>query len=245
VRIDKKISNTEMPGQGALNVTVLFSGGKDSCLATWYALHQGWNVTSLLVIQPRSPDSWMFHFPAVRWARLQGEAIGIPSIIVPSSSEKGMELDTLKRSLAELKSRHRLHGVVSGAVASDYQKKRIDSMCEEIGLASLAPLWHKDPELLLDDTIDLGFETYFVGVSALGLDEGWLGKTLNKDSLSELKKLSKKYGIHLSGEGGEYETFVTDAGFFRASIKLKKISKHWEGSSGFLIIHEAELTSKA
>lgn len=187
----------------------------------------------------------MFHFPAVKWARLQGEAIGIPVIIVPSPSEKEIELDALKRSLAELKSRHRLQGVVSGAVASDYQKRRIDSICDEIGVASLAPLWRKDPELLLEETIDLGFETYFVGVSALGLDEGWLGKRLDRDSLSELKKLRGKYGIHLSGEGGEYETFVTDAGFFRASVKLRKISKHWEGSSGFLIIHEAQLTGKA
>ena len=186
----------------------------------------------------------MFHFPAVRWAYLQGEAIGIQTIIVPSSAERDIELDALKRSLKDLKNRSGLHGVVSGAVASDYQKKRIDAICEEVGVASFAPLWHKDPELLLQETIDLGFETYFVGTSALGLEEGWLGRRLDRHSLLELKKLSSKYGIHLSGEGGEYETFVADASFFRRSIKLKKISKHWEGSSGFLIIDEAELTSK-
>jgi len=227
-----------------LNITVLFSGGKDSCLATWYALHQGWHITNLLVIEPSSPDSWMFHFPAIRWAHLQGEAIGIPVVVVPSSSEKERELDALKQSLVALKSKHRINGVVSGAIASDYQKKRIDTICEEVGLASLAPLWRKNPELLLNETIDLGFETYFVGVSALGLDERWLGRRLNKDSLSELKELSSKYGIHLSGEGGEYETFVTDAGFFHSRIELKKISKRWDGSSGLLVIHEAELASK-
>lgn len=228
-----------------MNVTVLFSGGKDSCLATWYALHQGWHVTSLLVIEPRSPDSWMFHFPAIRWARLQSEAIGVPAIIVPSSSEKEKELDALKRSLADLKSKYRLNRVVSGAIASDYQKRRIDVICEEIGLASWAPLWRKDPELLLDETIALGFETYFVGVSALGLDERWLGRRLDRDSLSELKELSSKYGMHLSGEGGEYETFVADAGFFHSRIRLKKMSKRWNGTSGSLVIHEAELSRKA
>jgi len=186
----------------------------------------------------------MFHFPAIRWAHLQGEAIGIPVVVVSSSSEKEKELDALKQSLAVLKSKRRLNGVVSGAIASDYQKKRIDTICEEVGLASLAPLWRKNPELLLNETIDLGFETYFVGVSALGLDERWLGRRLNKDSLSELKELSSKYKIHLSGEGGEYETFVTDAGFFHSRIELNKISKRWDGSSGLLVIHEAELASK-
>jgi len=222
----------------------LFSGGKDSCLATWHVLHQGWNVTSLLVMEPSDPASWMFHFPAIRWARLQGEAIGVPVIPVLSPPDKKKELDALKRALSALKSTDRLHGTVSGAVASGYQKRRIDAICEEIGIASFAPLWQKDPELLLDQTIELGFETYFVGVSALGLDESWLGRKLNRDSLLELKKLSSEYGIHLSGEGGEYETFVADADFFRASIKLRKTSKHWDGSSGYLVIHEAELTSK-
>jgi len=229
---------------GILNVTILFSGGKDSCLATWYALHQGWNVTSLLVIEPRHPDSWMFHYPAVRWTRLQGEALGIPVNTIAASSEKNMELDALQQSLVALRERHGLNGVVSGAVASDYQKKRIDLICGEIGVASLAPLWHKNPELLLDEAMDLGFETYIVGASALGLDESWLGRRLDRNSILELKKLSEKYGIHLSGEGGEYETFVTNAGFFRTRIRLTRITKHWEGSSGFLIIHEAELASK-
>ena len=227
-----------------MNVAILFSGGKDSCLATWYALHQGWNVKSLLVMEPHDPDSWMFHHPAVRWTHLQGQALGIPVNLISTSSQKDKELDVMQDSLAALKERHRLRGVVSGAVASGYQKRKIDSVCEQIGLASFAPLWSKDPELLLDQMVDLGFEMNFVGASALGLDESWLGRRLDRSSIVKLKELSRKYGIHLSGEGGEYETFVTDAGFFRARIRLTKVSKCWTGSSGFLVIHEAELASK-
>lgn len=158
-------------------------------------------------------------------------------------SGKGAELENLEASLSALKNEG-AQGLVSGAVASGYQKRKIDAICETVGIISYAPLWHKDPELLLKENLDLGFETHIVGVSALGFDESWLGRRIDETSLSELLSIRRKTGIHLGGEGGEYETFVTDACFFRKRIELIKTSKRWTGSSGYLIIDEAKLTSK-
>ena len=227
-----------------MRVTVIFSGGKDSCLATWYALHQGWHVSSLLVMEPPDIESYMFHYPGVKWTHLQGQALSIPVRSFAASSGKNTELDSLRDSLRELKKREHLDGLVSGAVESGYQKRKIDMICDELDLISHAPLWHKDPELLLREILDLGFETYIIGASALGLDESWIGKKLDEKSILELKNLQRKNRIHLSGEGGEYETFVTNACFFRKRIVFVKTSKHWSGSSGHLIIFEAELASK-
>lgn len=227
-----------------LKVTVLFSGGKDSCLATWYALHQGWDVNSLLVMEPPSVDSYMFHYPGVKWTHLQGQALGIPVRSFIASSGKNAELASLQDCLAKLEKTEDLDGLVSGAVASGYQKRRVDMVCDALDMVSYAPLWHKDPELLLKEMLDLGFETYIIGVSALGLDEMWLGRKLDETCISELKNLQQKRGVHLSGEGGEYETFVTDACFFQKRIRFKRTTKRWAGSSGFLMIDEAELTSK-
>ena len=226
-----------------MKVAVLFSGGKDSCLATWYALHKGWSVDSLLVAYP-SIDSWMFHYPAVEWASLQGEAIGIPVKTFKASSGKESELQSLYESLVEMKKQDGLDGLVSGAIGSGYQKRKVDMICDAVKIPSFSPLWFKEPEFLLEEMLNLGFETYVTGVSALGLDEMWLGRRLDETAISELKRLALQYGIHLSGEGGEYETFVADAGFFRKRISFKRTSKHWNGSSGFLAIHEAELTGK-
>ncbi len=227
-----------------MRVTVLFSGGKDSCLATWYALHQGWDVSSLLVMEPPDVESYMFHFPGVKWTHLQGQALGIPVRSFAAASDKNTELDSLRDSLAEVKKREHLDGVVSGAVASGYQKRKIDMICDELDLVSYAPLWHKDPQLLLREILDLGFETYVIGASALGLDESWIGRKLDEADILELKSLHRKNRIHLSGEGGEYETFVTDACFFRRKITLVETSKQWSGFSGHLIINDARLASK-
>jgi diphthamide synthase (EF-2-diphthine--ammonia ligase) len=58
-----------------MKVASLFSGGKDSVYALWCTQMQGWDIEALVTVFSESKDSWMFHFPAVRWTRLQAEAI--------------------------------------------------------------------------------------------------------------------------------------------------------------------------
>ena len=186
----------------------------------------------------------MFHYPGVKWTHLQGQALGIPVRSYAASSGKNAELESLQDCLAKLMKTEDLDGLVSGAIASGYQKRKVDMVCDALDLISCAPLWHKDPRLLLEETLDLGFETYIIGVSALGLDESWLGRRLDQTCVLELEDLQQKTGVHLSGEGGEYETFITDACFFRKRIRFVRTSKRWSGSSGFLMIDDAELTSK-
>ena len=36
-----------------------------------------------------------------------------------------------------------LQGVASGAIASDYQRLRVEAVCGRLGLTSLAYLWHQ------------------------------------------------------------------------------------------------------
>jgi ABC transporter with metal-binding/Fe-S-binding domain ATP-binding protein len=195
-------------------------------------------------MEPPDVESYMFHYPAVKWTHLQGEALRLPVRSFPASKGKHPELDSLKRSLLTVKEQDHIDGLVTGAIESGYQKKKVDMICEELGIASFAPLWRKDPALLLEETLHLGFETYVVGVSASGFDQTWLGRRLDEKAIQELQALHKKWQIHLGGEGGEYETFVADAGMFQKRIRLVETSKCWNGSSGYLIIHKAELVSK-
>src|SRR6267143_2885287 len=101
-----------------LRVAVSFSGGKDSTYATWIALHQGWDVR-LITVRPRSADSLMFHHPNTEWTSLQAQAMGLPHETVEIKNED--ELVDLQQALAQMKSESRISGLVTGAVASDYQ----------------------------------------------------------------------------------------------------------------------------
>ena len=224
-----------------MKVAVLFSGGKDSTYATWVAQHQGWDIATLVSILPRNVESMMFHYPNVQWAKLQAQALELPHRILEAGND---ELLTLKEGLEETKQDLGINGVVTGAVASDYQKSRIDRICDDLGLKSFAPLWHKDPRRLVDDLKLLGFKIMMVGVGAGGLDESWLGRELTDDRWAMLEALSMKYGIHLTGEGGEYETLVVDAPMFKKRVQVVKGHSEWDGESGQYLIENAVLRDK-
>ena len=225
-----------------MKVAVLFSGGKDSTYATWTAQRQGWNVEALVSVLPKGVESLMFHFPNVHWTKIQAEAMGLPHRTIDVGRD---ELLSLQDGLRKLAHQLGIEGVVTGAVASDYQKSRIDQICETLGLKSFAPLWHKDPKILVNDLRVAGFKIILSGVGAAGLDESWLGQELTDERWSTLEKLSKKHGIHLTGEGGEYETFVLDAPHFNNRISIEKTHYEWDGQSGYLVIEQASLMHKS
>jgi diphthine-ammonia ligase len=225
-----------------LRVAVLFSGGKDSTYAVWIAQHQGWDIAALVTVKPFGPDSLMFHHPSVEWTSLQASAMGLPHVLVKEEEECG--LVNLQNRLVELKTQKEISGIVTGAVASEYQKTRFDRMCDSIELKSYNPLWHKNPRLLINDLRALRIRTFLTTVAANGLDENWLGMELTEDGWSRFERIAVKNGIHLAGEGGEYESFVFDAPFFTKRIVVEKMWKEWDGQRGRLVIMEASLRDK-
>ncbi|MBN2252181.1 MAG: TIGR00289 family protein [Kosmotogaceae bacterium] len=227
-----------------MRVAILFSGGKDSTFALKVALDQGWEVKYLVSIYPEREDSWMFHRPCIELTKLQAEAIGIPHIMKGTSGEKEKELQDLIEILKELAPE--IDGVVTGAVASRYQKDRIDMICKELDLGSIAPLWGKDQLRLVKEQVEAGMDIIFTGVSSAGLDRDWLGRILDSQTIEDLVELHKKHGINIAGEGGEYESFVMDGPMFKKRVAFEEVERKWdEGTqSGVLICKGAKLIDK-
>jgi diphthine-ammonia ligase len=223
---------------------VLFSGGKDSVFALWCAIHQGYEIACLLTIFPQRSDSWMFHYPDIEWTRLQAEAVGIPQVTAKASGVKEEELGAMKEALLEVKRTHGIDCVVTGAIASEYQKWRIETICYELGLRSVAPLWRKDPERLLVEQVEMRFEFILTACMAMGLGPGWLGRMIDSKAVDELKSISRRYGISLVFEGGEAETYVLNAPMFTKRIRIAEARPVWKGDSGFLDIVRASLYDK-
>jgi len=227
-----------------LKAAALFSGGKDSLFALWTAIHQGYEVSCLITFIPESLESWLFHYPAVRFATLQAEAMGIPILIKRTSDSATKGLRDLRSMLKKAVERFDVDVVVSGVLASDYQRTLVDLVCEELKLRTFTPLWGKRGELLLAEVMNLGFSVMIVSVAAEGLTRKWLGKVLNGKSIKELISLASRYRFNPAGEGGEYETLVLDAPIFRKRIVVKKARPVWMGDSGYLEIEEAYLAMK-
>ncbi len=226
-----------------MKAAVLFSGGKDSTMAVYYAMMDGWEVEYLVSMHSVNPHSYMFHVPNIHLTNYLSKAMEIPLIQAKTLGKKEEELKDLKVTLNQLKD-NGIEAVFTGAIASKYQKSRIDDLCYEIGLESLAPLWHRDPEEYMHEVIDLGFEVMITSVAAEGLDKSWLGRIIDKDLLDELKVLHEKYGLHMAFEGGEAETLSLNGPLFKKKLNILKAEKIWDVDSGYLVIEEAILTEK-
>jgi ABC transporter with metal-binding/Fe-S-binding domain ATP-binding protein len=204
-------------------------------------MRQGHEIRYLVTMVPERDDSWMFHYPNIHLVDLFAEAADIPLCKGKTRGIKEVELEDLKRLLGKLD----VKGIVSGAVTSEYQKTRIERICKELRLASITPLWHEDPLKLLRELVDLNFEAIIVGVYAYGFHREWLGRTIDWETIDELIRLNREYQISIVGEGGEYETLVLNAPFFKKKIKLLKVEKTWEGQSGYLSVKDATVVDKA
>ena len=158
--------------------------------------------------------------------------------------EKEVELQDLSRALKTARDQFSVEGVFSGALASVYQKSRVERVCSELGLQSFAPLWQIEPKTHLLNLIREGFDTIITGVAALGLDESWLGRRLDVSMVEELLELQRKHGMHAALEGGEGETFVLDCPIFKERVEILSSRKHWNGMAGRLEILEARLVPK-
>ena len=224
-----------------MKVAALVSGGKDSALALYRALQSGYDMKCLVTMIPQRPDSWMFHYPNIRLTELFAEASDLPLVKAETKGKKEEELSDLENLLRTID----VDGIVSGAISSQYQKTRVDEICRKLGLKSISPLWHEDPAKLLNEFINLKFHAIIIGVYAHGLDQKWLGRTIDRETLNDLVELNTKFQTSIVGEGGEYETLVLDAPFFRKKIQIHKARIVWEGSSGYLFVEDTELQDKA
>ncbi|MBN1682306.1 diphthine--ammonia ligase [Candidatus Bathyarchaeota archaeon] len=223
-----------------MRLASLFSGGKDSTYATHLMESEGYNVKFLVTIQPLREDSWMFHSINSNLTPLIAEALDIQVISMSSSGEKEVELSDLHTVLKSLP----IDGVVSGAIASNYQKKRIDEICKNLNLKHFSPLWGMPPEKVLDDEISSGMDIIFTAVAAAGFNEQWLGKKLDQNAIKELSVLNSRFGLNICGEGGEYETLVLDAPWFNKKLNIIKAEVVWNGTNGTYVVKQVSLEKK-
>ncbi len=227
-----------------MKLGALFSGGKDSVMALDWVEKRGHDVAVLLTVISESDESYMFHVPNVQWTAQQAEALKIPQLIRRTKGEKEKELDDLRALIAEAKESYGIEGVCAGALASQYQRDRVVAVCNELGLVSFTPYWQHNDESYMKHVLESGYEIIMVGVFADGLTSDFLGKMFDEEIVRKLKEVKKKTGIHLAGEGGEYETFVLDGPMFRKRLVVEDFEVSKTRNSAVLVIKKLGIQDK-
>ena len=228
---------------------------------------QGWKVEGLITIHITNDDSMMFQIPNTSIAGLQAHSMGVPWLPILSDGKQEEEISDLENGINGLTNVYdaferivfdtkvidfpdnlllqsanlEIDALVVGALRSDYQKTRIERMCEQLGIISYCPLWHHEPKGHMQSLVEHGFDVRIVSVSTDGLGEEWLGKKMTQQSLEDLTRISTKYRFNLDGEGGEFETIVVDAPHMNQSIEVSGHS-NWKGNRGTWILESARIS---
>jgi diphthine-ammonia ligase len=199
----------------------LTSGGKDSILAIQRAIDRGMDVDYLLTLRPHNPDSYMFHSSNLDAVAAIASVSGIKYREFQTPGDKERELLDLDEALRALP----VEGIITGAIASVYQRQRLEKIALKHNLSVYAPLWHMDPEALLREVAER-MDAIIVVTAADGLDARFLGAHIDTRLITELKRVSTRHHIHLAGEGGEYESLTLNAPFYSHPITYRTAVVH-------------------
>ena len=96
----------------------------------------------------------------------------------------------------------------------------------------------------MQEVVNNKFEVIISGVFAYPFDESFLGKKIDNEMIAKLQEFNKKYKINEAGEGGEIETTVLDAPFFKNKIIIKDATTAFENYSGNYEITDYALEDK-
>jgi diphthine-ammonia ligase len=230
-----------------LNVVALISGGKDSFFSILHCQRNGHQIIALANLYPSSNDgeadiedseSYMYQtighavipqyqdalqLPLFR-QRILGFAVNQAKSYGPASPGS---LDTLNEldeteSLIPLlrrvtKAHPEVNAVSTGAIMSDYQRTRVESVALRLGLVPLSYLWqwpflagHSKSSLLQDMSM-VGQDARIVKVASGGLDDSFLWQNVaDARTITRLSSAARRFGSAddgaVLGEGGEYET---------------------------------------
>ena len=204
-----------------------WSGGKDSCLALDYARRSGYETPVLLNIMSEDGKRSRSHGLSRAMLKAQTGALGA-DILFGQATWEDYEKVFLDR-LSLLKSQGFTTGIF-GDIDLEEHRQWIERVCRTAGLEAVLPLWNRDRDTLLDDFLSLDYRAIIISVREDALGREWLGRVLNRDAVEAFRTAD----IDLSGENGEYHTFVFDGPSFKEPVWFKTGSIHHVQGYAFL-----------
>jgi len=234
-----------------MKLVVHWSGGKECCLAYHKVLKQGHEVAYLLTYEYMK--DYVFH--SFKLMELQSKTLGVPLKRV--KIKKSYE-DILK-TLVKLHDEEGVEGMVTGDIVGAgcaiVHSSYYESMAKQAGMAFMMPLENPSGDTydVLKEVVDAGLKPMLNCINTDFFGEEWLGRTIDCNSIKELKQLADEKGIDVSSEDGQgYHTTIMDAPFFKDSLVVNKFkkktkkekAKNWKRNWLYMDIKEAFLKPK-
>lgn len=153
-----------------------------------------------------------------------------------------------------------VNAVCTGAILSDYQRTRVESVAIRLGLVPLSYLWqfpflppHVETSLL-DDMASVGQDARIIKVASGGLDDSFLWENVADHRIQRrLNRAMERFGVAgggaALGEGGEFETLAIDgpAPLWKGRIEVESEDRRvviGEGGTASLQISRARVVPR-
>ncbi len=188
---------------------MLWTGGKDSCLAMHRAYDKGIALACLATFVPE--DRRQFEAHPTTETRRQAKAMNLDLHFIPVREPYR---DSYIRGLTWLRGLG-ITSVITGDI--NYvggHPNWIEECCKGLDLEVIRPLWQESRLTLMEELLTRGIEARITWINHPSIPLSWKGRVIDSECLTELKHLSRKAGIDLCGENGEYHTMVNCAPLF-------------------------------
>lgn len=217
-----------------MKFVALISGGKDLFYNIHHCITQGHELIALANLYPVERDEIdLFMFQTVGHDVIEQyqQCLDVPLYRQPitgGSKNQNLEYETTQDDEIEdlYQLLHRIvqahpdvEGVSCGAILSHYQRTRVEHVCKQLNLTPLAYLWQRDQQQLMGEMCELGLDARLIKVAAIGLTTNHLGKSIQQ-MYPILLGLNQRFDVHICGEGGEFETLVFDACYFKKRLEV-------------------------
>jgi len=196
------------------NCFVSWSGGKDSCLAMYKVIEQGYVPKKLLTMFSVENGISSAHRLKENIIKAQASAIGIDHLVGKALFDEYEEI--FVSNLKSFKEQDINYGIF-GDIDIEEHKNWEDNICERASIISVLPLWQRNRKEIVQEFLDLGFKAKIIVVNTSMIDAKFLGKDLSYSLIKEIEA----YGADACGENGEYHTVVYDGPIFKRPVELK------------------------
>jgi len=200
-------------------VIFAWSGGKDSAMALFeLQKSRDYEISALLTTITEDYDRISMHGVRKILLEQQAESLDLPLEKVYITKESSNEEYEIK--MRDALTRYQGLGVYSAAFGDifleDLKKYRQDNLLK-IGMKGIFPIWKRNSTELAHTFISLGFKALIICVDSKVLDKTFVGRTFDKQFLSELPP-----NVDPCGENGEFHSFVYDGPIFSKRILYEK-----------------------
>lgn len=216
---------------------VLWTGGKDSCLALQRCRRDGYRIDRLVTFAPEKPN---FLAHPLEVMKLQSAALGLPHQVITVGEPYGQ---SYRQAIITLQ-----QSGISALITGDIDlvaglPNWVRQCAEGLELEIVMPLWNRPREELMREIVAEGFHVIFSCVKRPWFTADWLGRAIDSTAIEQLKAIAPQHSLDICGENGEYHTLVLDGPGFARAISLK-YRQAAQGDMMHLIITDAELSPR-